>query len=293
MKTFVAIALLALLAMNAGLFLKQKRLEERIEGLQSSNTQLTQELASSARLSPEAVRAAEARLAHAEQFMDAVENRLTNATAVLGTLQSAAQRSLSPREALGPRSANLGGPRALVTGDYPDATSLPSGLGTPALQVASSHTADGQLQQRNWGPEQVLGPPNTHAAGDLPTAWAQLSSGGQGEEWLHVSYDRAVEISEINVRETYNPGAISKITAMMPDGSEVLVWEGTEPKVQAPVDMSFSVPAGVNANSVKVYLDRSRVPGWNEIDAVELIGRDGSRQWATSAKASSSYAGPR
>jgi len=42
-----------------------------------------------------------------------------------------------------------------------------------------------------------------------------------------------------------------------------------------------------------VYLDRRRVPGWNEIDAVELVGRDGSRQWATSAIASSSYAEPR
>ena len=42
-----------------------------------------------------------------------------------------------------------------------------------------------------------------------------------------------------------------------------------------------------------LHLDTTRVSGWNEIDAVELIGRDGSRQWATSAKASSSYAGPR
>jgi len=57
--------------------------------------------------------------------------------------------------------------------------------------------------------------------------------------------------------------------------------------------MSFSLPAGVQANQIKVYLDRRRVPGWNEIDAVELIGRDGSRQWATSAMASSSYAEPR
>ena len=54
--------------------------------------------------------------------------------------------------------------------------------------------------------------------------------------------------------------------------------------------MSFQVAAGVNARSVKVYLDTSRVPGWNEIDAVELIGRDGSRQWARQASASSTYA---
>jgi hypothetical protein len=225
--------------------------------------------------------------------MDVVENRLTNATAVLGTLQSAAQRNpslngISSRQPLAPGASPVPGAMANLEG-----TSLAPGSGTSPLQVSSSHTPEGQLQQRSWGPEQVLGAPNTHAAGDISTAWAPLSSVGQGEEWLHVSYDRPVEISEVTVRETHNPGAISKITAMMPDGREVVVWVGTEPKAEAPVDMSFSVPQGVNANSVKVYLDRTRVPGWNEIDAVELIGRDGSHQWATSAKASSSFAGPR
>ena len=31
-----------------------------------------------------------------------------------------------------------------------------------------------------------------------------------------------------------------------------------------------------------------RVPGWNEIDAVEVVG-DGLRQWAATATASSSF----
>jgi hypothetical protein len=137
----------------------------------------------------------------------------------------------------------------------------------------------------------VLGPPDTREAGDIPTAWAPKSSNG-GEEWLHVNYDRAVDISEINVRETHNPGAISKITALLPTGQEIVVWEGTEPPAQPPVDMKFTVPPGVQAQSVRVYLDRQRVPGWNEIDAVELVGRDGTRQWASSATASSSYAEP-
>lgn len=293
MKSFAVVALVALLALNALLFLKQHRLEQRIESLQTSQAQMTQELAAGTRLSPEAMLAAETRLTHAEQFMDAVENRLTNATALLSTLQSAAQRSLSPNGTSSPRPSNPGVLRAQNGVGDPGASAVVPPLDAPALQVASSHTPDGQLQQRSWGPEQVLGPPNTQAAGDIPTAWAPLSNLGQGEEWLHVGYDRPVEISEINVRETHNPGAISKITAMMPDGREVLVWEGTEPKSEPPVNMSFTVPQGVNANSVKVYLDRARVPGWNEIDAVELVGRDGSRQWATSAKASSSYAGPR
>ena len=46
----------------------------------------------------------------------------------------------------------------------------------------------------------------------------------------------------------------------------------------------------VTARTVKLYLDSAGVPGWNEIDAVELVGRDGSHQWARSATASSTYA---
>jgi hypothetical protein len=99
-----------------------------------------------------------------------------------------------------------------------------------------------------------------------------------------------VDISEIRVRETYNPGAIAKITAFLPNGQEVTIWEGTEPIAEAPVDTAFSPLARVQANSVKIYMDTRRVPGWNEIDAVELIGADGTRQWASSATASSTYA---
>jgi hypothetical protein len=99
-----------------------------------------------------------------------------------------------------------------------------------------------------------------------------------------------VEVAEVRVRETYNPGAISKISAMLPNGQEMIVWQGIEAPAQAPVDRSFQIPAGIQANEIKVYLDRSRIPGWNEIDAVELVGRDGSQQWAASAVASSSYA---
>lgn len=125
-------------------------------------------------------------------------------------------------------------------------------------------------------------------AGDQTTAWAQFTSQG-GSEWLHVTFEKSVDIAEIIVRETYNPGAISRVAAILPSGQEVTIWEGTEPSVQAPVDMSFPVTQKVQANAAKIYLERSRVPGWNEIDAVELVGRDGSRQWAATATVSSAY----
>jgi hypothetical protein len=145
------------------------------------------------------------------------------------------------------------------------------------------------VPKRGWGPEQAAGPPDTMQAGDISTAWASAQQDA-GEEWLKLDYERAVDIAEVRVRETYNPGAISKVSAFLEDGREVTLWEGTEPPSQAPVEMSFQVPSATVAKSVKVYLDTARVPGWNEIDAVAIVARDGSIQWANHVKASSTYA---
>lgn len=144
--------------------------------------------------------------------------------------------------------------------------------------------------KRSWGTEQVLGPPDTDRAGDIPTAWASRQPDG-GAEWLSLGFDRPVDLAEVRVRETYNPGAITKLTAVV-NNQEVVLWEGAAAGGEAPRDFVVPVMGNVQAQSVIVHLDTARVSGWNEIDAVELVGRDGSRQWATSVNASSTYAEP-
>jgi hypothetical protein len=99
-----------------------------------------------------------------------------------------------------------------------------------------------------------------------------------------------VEPAEIRVRETFNPGAITHVTVLAADGQEVTIWSGVDIAGPAPYEASFANTQLLVTRTVTVHLDTARVPGWNEIDAVELIGRDGSRQWATKATASSSYA---
>jgi hypothetical protein len=54
----------------------------------------------------------------------------------------------------------------------------------------------------------------------------------------------------------------------------------------------FKVARYVQGQKVRVYVDTGRVPGWNEIDAVQLIGKDGTQQWAVGSTASSSYSDP-
>jgi len=143
--------------------------------------------------------------------------------------------------------------------------------------------------KRPWGPEQALGAPDTPEGGDRQTAWASQTPDG-AEEWLRLEYDKPVNVAQVRVRETYNPGAVCKVTAFSANGEEVLLWEGQDPTTEAPDDFVVEVAGNVFSKSVKLYLDSPRVPGWNEIDAVELVGKDGSRQWATGATASSTYA---
>ncbi len=161
----------------------------------------------------------------------------------------------------------------------------PSSALEPATSEQDSTT---NTTRRGWSPEQVTGPPDTHTSGDIPTAWASREADA-GPEWLWVEYGRDVPLAEVRIRETYNPGAISKVSALI-NGQEVVLWEGTAARASGIRDFVVPVNQNIVARSILVTLDSQRVPGWNEIDAVELVGRDGSRQWAISASASSTYA---
>src|SRR5262245_54089271 len=175
-----------------------------------------------------------------------------------------------------------------------------SGGRRPRVSFSSSELPGAQADlglpgpgfRRSWGEEQATGAPDTHQAGDISTAWASRLPDG-GEEWLNLDYSNQVYLAEVRVRETYNPGAISKVAAVLPNGQEQIIWEGVTEPGEAPIEKVFPVSGNIYAKGVKVYLDTRRVPGWNEIDAVELVGRDGTRQWASQATASSSFADPR
>jgi hypothetical protein len=141
---------------------------------------------------------------------------------------------------------------------------------------------------RPWSAEQATGEPNTLNPGDAPTAWAPEEVDA-GLEWLQVNYKRAVVIAEVRIRESFHPGAISRVTAVVKDKGEVVLWEGNETPAGELCDFVVKPDRDVEAQSIRIYVDTARVSGWTEIDAVELVGKDGARQWASSASATSSY----
>jgi len=147
--------------------------------------------------------------------------------------------------------------------------------------------------KRAWGPEQATGPPDTPQAGDIQTAWASLTPDNQ-QEWLLLEYAEPVVPEAVSVYETYNPGALYRVTVFKLSGEEVEVWKGKDPTPKnsgmGTSEIKFRVP--FKTNRVKIYLDSPAVPGWNEIDAVGLRDSAGKTHWARSAAASSTYAEP-
>ncbi len=145
--------------------------------------------------------------------------------------------------------------------------------------------------KRAWGPEQVVGPPDTEVAGDVQTAWASRTQDEQ-DEWLLVEYAEPVVPKEVRIYETYHPGAVNRVTAFRLDGTEVEVWKGQDP-TSADSDKGVSkIPVKVDfkTHRVKIYIASKEVPGWNEIDAVGLVDQADKTQWAVAVDASSTYA---
>jgi hypothetical protein len=141
-------------------------------------------------------------------------------------------------------------------------------------------------QTRAWGPEQVTGAPDT-TAGDHPTAWAAQTPDA-GAEWLKLTYAQAVDVAQVRVHETFTPGAVTRITAAS-DGREVVLWSGDPVAAPAPRWLELAPTAAARTATITLHLDTSFQKGWNEIDAVELVGADGSRQWAAKAESSSFF----
>jgi beta-lactamase regulating signal transducer with metallopeptidase domain len=68
-----------------------------------------------------------------------------------------------------------------------------------------------------WTTNQATGAPNVPEAGDSSRAWASAGQDNQ-PEWLELTYDPPVPAAAILVYESFNPGALSKITVQEAGG---------------------------------------------------------------------------
>jgi len=142
----------------------------------------------------------------------------------------------------------------------------------------------------NYTAQQVTGPPDTPLPGDVPTAWASRTPNGT-DEWLQVGFGKGQTFSEIRIHESFNPGAVTRITTMDEDGTEKTLWQGQDPGYGQPAIFVsiFKLVSPVSTDNIRIHLDTSLVSGWNEIDAVGVVDDQGTLHWAETASASSRF----
>lgn len=147
----------------------------------------------------------------------------------------------------------------------------------PIVKWASSVIGfSSQYDVNAWSAAQALGQPDTYPSyADIQTAWATEFQDAPGE-FIELGYANPKPTAAVYIYETYNPGAISKVSVRNANTSTwVEVWSG--PAAPAPtVARIFTVTfpkTSFPVDGVRIDLDSPAVPDWNEIDAV-AIGAD-------------------
>jgi hypothetical protein len=122
---------------------------------------------------------------------------------------------------------------------------------------------------------QATGEPNVWYYGDYPEAWTSKTPDGS-EEWLKLTFAKPVRATAVRVRQNYNPGAISKVEVFAADGRSAVVWSGRDSAVYDKTKVTWFIatfePPPFPVQAVKLTFDSINVKGFNEIDAVQLVG---------------------
>ncbi len=105
-------------------------------------------------------------------------------------------------------------------------------------------------------------------------AWATLLADAP-DEWIELTFANPVRASGVRVRQNFNPGAISRVDLLDAEGQSQTVFQGPDTNAYPRASIGWlSVRFPITAKPVtrvRLALDSVRVPGWNEIDAVQLV----------------------
>jgi hypothetical protein len=159
--------------------------------------------------------------------------------------------------------------------------------------TVTSYSSEFNLNPPGWFANQILGAPDVFPVyGDIPLAWAPLSTDDQREH-IQIAYTNPAPINFIDVYETFNPGAVDTVYVKNPNtGLFEVVYTATaapQPPVSRKLHITFPVTA-FSVSEIRIAMNSPAVPDWNEIDAVG-IGLEQTYLWSTGATTSSIFVG--
>lgn len=171
------------------------------------------------------------------------------------------------------------GEGSVVSTDGVTSTTATTGTGRGTIrpsgalshQWASEATASSHYGE-DYGPENVVGPPDVEGCQDSPNAWAPATP--DTLETLEVTFETPVFASQINIHQNHQPGFVTEVELLDERGSYTTVYTGTA-RLQSvcPQVMKVSFePLIFRVVGARLTIDQRGDANWSEIDAVELIG---------------------
>ncbi|CAF3151034.1 unnamed protein product [Rotaria socialis] len=133
-----------------------------------------------------------------------------------------------------------------------------------------------QYNDSTWSANQIIGPPKVFPRhGDIVGAWAQGNRAV--DEFVIVGFGRPVHPDQIDIYETYNPGAIVRVSARNSRDKDdwEIVWQTEAPHVEGQSRI-FSLPCSNlscgTIDQIRLDINCSAAGNWCEIDCIKLIG---------------------
>jgi hypothetical protein len=151
----------------------------------------------------------------------------------------------------------------------------PKGQWAVNAKASTSYAGNLDNPQAGYHPMQAAGIPNVDRHSDDSSSWATKEADA-GIEWIELDYAKLVNATEVRIRQTYNPGAIIKVELFDESGAAHNIWQGPDMTDYPANEISWlNIPiekTEYKTQKLKITLATNAVDGWNEIDAVQLIG---------------------
>ncbi len=147
----------------------------------------------------------------------------------------------------------------------------PAAAPPPAiLWAATVRGVSSQYGEDEWSAAHVLGAPDVYpASGDDPRAWASLGADDR-IEWIEVGLAQPRRLSAVQVFETFNAGAVSRVELITTRGARVVAFAGGPMRSgETAGQRTFAVACTDEPiAAIHVTVDSLAVSGWNELDAI-------------------------
>jgi len=145
--------------------------------------------------------------------------------------------------------------------------STPSSVSQYASSVVAFST---EWSTPDYGAVRAIGAPDVGSCSDNVDAWAPFG-GTADPEYLHLGFSTPVHATGVRIHETFEGGFVTGVTLVEPGG--------TQHALSIPADNTscggwFEISFSATSYQVDEVIIHTAVVGWEEIDAVQLLGDD-------------------